>query len=320
MFESLVDAGHRRGRAGHERPCASTSTCRTTSRSTTRCRSGSSTPSTGSTARAPTYALDVLTLVESILEDPDFVLRQQLDALKRAKLAELKMAGVEYEERMAELEKLEYPKPLREFVYDTFNAFARDAPLGAGRRHPAEVDRARDGRALHGLQRVRARVRARARRGDAPAVPERRLQGARADRPRAGQDAGGRGDRGLPAARWSARSTRACSTSGSGCSAAPSEPLEAPAAAERPVEADITRDERGVHRARAKRDVPAASRPSRAATRGRRGDLRRSRRGARDRGRRLERRAIRGGARVRSSRSTRLSGSIRPPARPRTRA
>jgi superfamily II RNA helicase len=72
---------------------------------------------------SPTYALDVLTLVESILEDPDYVLRQQLDVVKRAKLAELKMAGVEYEQRMEELEKLEYPKPLRELVYDTFNAF-----------------------------------------------------------------------------------------------------------------------------------------------------------------------------------------------------
>jgi superfamily II RNA helicase len=72
---------------------------------------------------SPTYPLDVLTLVESMLEDPEYVLRQQLDVVKRAKLAELKMAGVEYEQRMEELEKLEYPKPLRELVYDTFNAF-----------------------------------------------------------------------------------------------------------------------------------------------------------------------------------------------------
>jgi superfamily II RNA helicase len=72
---------------------------------------------------SPTHALDVLTLVESILEDPDFVLRQQLDALKTAKMAELKMAGVEFEARIAELEKMEYPKPLRELVYGTFNEF-----------------------------------------------------------------------------------------------------------------------------------------------------------------------------------------------------
>jgi hypothetical protein len=81
---------------------------------------------------SPTYALDVLTLVESILEDPDFVLHQQLEALKRAKLGELKMAGVEYEQRVEELEKLEHPKPLREFVYESFNAFARLHPWVRG--------------------------------------------------------------------------------------------------------------------------------------------------------------------------------------------
>jgi superfamily II RNA helicase len=81
---------------------------------------------------SPTYALDVLTLVESILENPDYVLRQQLDAVKTLKMAELKMAGVEYEERIAELEKLEYPKPLRELVYDSFNAFAREHPWVKG--------------------------------------------------------------------------------------------------------------------------------------------------------------------------------------------
>jgi superfamily II RNA helicase len=81
---------------------------------------------------SPTYALDVLTLVESILEDPDYVLRQQLSALKTAKMAELKMAGVEYEERIAELEKMEHPKPLRELVYETFNAFAHEHPWVRG--------------------------------------------------------------------------------------------------------------------------------------------------------------------------------------------
>jgi hypothetical protein len=81
---------------------------------------------------SPSYALDVLTLVESVLEDPDFVLRQQLEVLKRAKLAELKMAGVEYEQRVEELEKLEHPKPLRELVYETFNAFARLHPWVRG--------------------------------------------------------------------------------------------------------------------------------------------------------------------------------------------
>jgi len=70
----------------------------------------------------------LLTLVESILENPDAILRKQLDKVKSAKMAEMKMDGLDYDERMEELEKLEYPKPNREFVYSTFNAFADKHP------------------------------------------------------------------------------------------------------------------------------------------------------------------------------------------------
>ncbi|HOC54672.1 MAG TPA: DUF3516 domain-containing protein [Verrucomicrobiota bacterium] len=76
----------------------------------------------------PDYPLVLLTLVESILEDPDIILRKQLDKLKSQKMAEMKMAGIEYDERIEELEKLEYPKPNREFIYSTFNAFADKHP------------------------------------------------------------------------------------------------------------------------------------------------------------------------------------------------
>jgi superfamily II RNA helicase len=75
-----------------------------------------------------TQALDVLTLVESILEDPDAILRRQLDRLKGRAVAEMKAEGLDYDQRMEKLEKLEYPKPLRDFVYDTFNAFAARHP------------------------------------------------------------------------------------------------------------------------------------------------------------------------------------------------
>ena len=77
---------------------------------------------------APDYALVLLTLVESILENPDIILRKQLDKVKDQKMAEMKMAGIEYDERMEELEKLEHPKPNREFIYSTFNAFAARHP------------------------------------------------------------------------------------------------------------------------------------------------------------------------------------------------
>ncbi len=91
---------------------------------------------------AETYALDVLTLVESILEDPDVVLYSQLNKLKGEKVAELKAQGVEYEERMEELEKLEWPKPLAEFIYATFNEFARQHPwVGEENIRPKSIAR-----------------------------------------------------------------------------------------------------------------------------------------------------------------------------------
>lgn len=74
------------------------------------------------------YALDVLTLVESILEDPDQILRKQVDKLRNIKFADLKQSGVPFEERSEELENIEYPKPNRDFIYTTFNAFASSHP------------------------------------------------------------------------------------------------------------------------------------------------------------------------------------------------
>lgn len=92
--------------------------------------------------QAPDYPLVLLTLVESILEDPDIILRKQLDKLKSQKMAEMKMAGVEYDERIEELDKLEYPKPNREFVYSTFNAFADKHPwVGQENIRPKSVAR-----------------------------------------------------------------------------------------------------------------------------------------------------------------------------------
>jgi superfamily II RNA helicase len=81
---------------------------------------------------SPEYPLDVLSLVESVLESPQVVLNAQLDRLRTETIARLKREGVEYEERMAELDKLEHPKPLRDFTYDLFNAYAA--------RHPWVVD------------------------------------------------------------------------------------------------------------------------------------------------------------------------------------
>jgi superfamily II RNA helicase len=92
--------------------------------------------------QAPDYALVLLTLVESILEDPELILRKQLDRLKDQKMAEMKMEGIEFDKRIEELEKLEYPKPNREFIYTTFNAFADRHPwVGQENIHPKSIAR-----------------------------------------------------------------------------------------------------------------------------------------------------------------------------------
>jgi hypothetical protein len=92
--------------------------------------------------QAPDYALVVLTLVESILENPDLILRRQLDKVKTAAIAEMKMQGVDYHQRMEELEKLEYPKPNRDFIYSTFNAFAARHPwVGQENIRPKSIAR-----------------------------------------------------------------------------------------------------------------------------------------------------------------------------------
>lgn len=89
-----------------------------------------------------TYALDVLTLVESIVENPEVILRRQLDRVKTIAMGEMKAAGMEYEERIEELEKLEHPKPLRDFIYSTFNEFSEKHPwVGNDNIRPKSVAR-----------------------------------------------------------------------------------------------------------------------------------------------------------------------------------
>ncbi|HVR98631.1 MAG TPA: DUF3516 domain-containing protein [Thermoanaerobaculia bacterium] len=81
---------------------------------------------------SPDYIFDLITLVESILEDPDIVLRKQVDRLKQDLVAQLKADGVPYEERMERLEEVTHPKPLSDFLYGSFNLFRGRHPWVSG--------------------------------------------------------------------------------------------------------------------------------------------------------------------------------------------
>jgi hypothetical protein len=75
-----------------------------------------------------TYALDVLSLIEATLEHPKVVLFAQERKLKDELMGRLKAEGVEYDERMAELEKVSYPKPNAEQIYALYNEHAGRHP------------------------------------------------------------------------------------------------------------------------------------------------------------------------------------------------
>ena len=106
---------------------------------------------------------------------------------------------------MAELEKLEYPKPLRELRLRDVQRVRARAPLGAAATNvrPKSIAREMFERFMDFTEYVREYELERAE-GMLLRYLSRRLQGARADGARAGEDARGRRDRGVPAARWSA--------------------------------------------------------------------------------------------------------------------
>ncbi|NVB38501.1 DUF3516 domain-containing protein [Pseudenhygromyxa sp. WMMC2535] len=88
------------------------------------------------------HPLRVMSLAEAILENPRVILVKQEQKLKGERVAELKAEGVEYEARMEELEKVSYPKPDADFIYDTFNAFAGKHPwVGSENIRPKSIAR-----------------------------------------------------------------------------------------------------------------------------------------------------------------------------------
>ncbi len=91
---------------------------------------------------APEHALNVLSVIESVLENPGAILAAQLNKAKTDLIGEMKRDGVEYEERMERLEEVEYPKPLRDDLYEAFNGFrARHPWVGQDNVKPKSVVR-----------------------------------------------------------------------------------------------------------------------------------------------------------------------------------
>jgi hypothetical protein len=91
---------------------------------------------------APDYALEVLSLVEAVVEDPGPILQAQVRRLRDDLMAKLKADGVPFEERIARLDEVAHPKPSEDFIYATFNLFAEHHPwVGRENIHPKGVAR-----------------------------------------------------------------------------------------------------------------------------------------------------------------------------------
>jgi hypothetical protein len=73
----------------------------------------------------PDYALDAVSVIEATLEDPMPLLLAQQRRARDAAIAAMKADGLEYDERMARLEEVTWPRPLAdllEHAYETYRA------------------------------------------------------------------------------------------------------------------------------------------------------------------------------------------------------
>ncbi|HMI94820.1 MAG TPA: DUF3516 domain-containing protein, partial [Polyangiales bacterium] len=88
------------------------------------------------------YALDMVSFVEAILENPGVVLEAQASKLRDELFHKLKAEGVEFDQRVAELEKVGYPKPAADLIYQTFDTYAQHHPwIGTENIRPKSVVR-----------------------------------------------------------------------------------------------------------------------------------------------------------------------------------
>jgi hypothetical protein len=74
----------------------------------------------------------IVTIVEAVQENPSVVIAAQLRRAKDELMSEMKSSGVEYEERMERLAKVEPPRPHKDWMYADFNQFRAKHPWVGG--------------------------------------------------------------------------------------------------------------------------------------------------------------------------------------------
>src|SRR4051812_13865786 len=77
---------------------------------------------------SPSYALDMVSVVESTLDDPRQILAAQQNKARGEAVAAMKADGVEYEDRMERLQDVSYPKPLEELLFHAYDTYRKSHP------------------------------------------------------------------------------------------------------------------------------------------------------------------------------------------------
>ncbi|MBO3738925.1 DEAD/DEAH box helicase [Actinoplanes flavus] len=77
---------------------------------------------------APEYPLDVVSVIESTLEDPRQVVSAQRQKARGEAVNAMKAEGIEYEQRMELLEEVSWPMPLKELLEAAYETYRRGHP------------------------------------------------------------------------------------------------------------------------------------------------------------------------------------------------
>src|SRR5450755_3749101 len=77
---------------------------------------------------SPSYPLDVLSVIEATLDNPRQVLSAQQFRARGEAVAQMKADGVAYEERLALLDDVTYPKPLADMLDGAYELYRRGHP------------------------------------------------------------------------------------------------------------------------------------------------------------------------------------------------
>jgi superfamily II RNA helicase len=78
--------------------------------------------------QSASYALDMVSVVESTLDDPRQILAAQQNRARGDAVAAMKAEGVEYEERMERLMDVGYPRPLEELLFHAYGVYRKSHP------------------------------------------------------------------------------------------------------------------------------------------------------------------------------------------------